>query len=120
MCVKQNRGSEVCEGDFSPELFSRLEAAFPHTEALILNGIGEPLLNPHLESFIRRAKKLMPSSGWIGFQSNGGQPRGFVNVVGLDPAGRYIYSVGNVSDFTTRQTSGESQWALQATVRYEF
>ena len=56
----------------------------------------------------------------IGFQSNGGQPRGFVNVVGHDPKGRYIYSVGNVSDFTTRQTSGESQWALQATVRYEF
>ncbi|OGT98300.1 MAG: radical SAM protein, partial [Geobacteraceae bacterium GWB2_52_12] len=71
MCVKQNRGSEVCEGDFSPELFARLESALPHVEALILNGIGEPLMNPHLESFIRRAKKLMPSTGWIGFQSNG-------------------------------------------------
>ena len=71
MCVKQNRGSEVSEGDFSPELFARLEPALPHLEALILNGIGEPLLNPHLESFIRRAKKLMPASGWIGFQSNG-------------------------------------------------
>jgi putative metalloenzyme radical SAM/SPASM domain maturase len=71
MCVKQNRGNEVREGDFSPGLFSRLEAAFPHLDALILNGIGEPLLNPHLESFIRGAKKLMPSSGWIGFQSNG-------------------------------------------------
>jgi putative metalloenzyme radical SAM/SPASM domain maturase len=71
MCVKQNRGSEVSEGDLSPELFAHLEKAFPHTEALILNGIGEPLLNPHLESYIQRAKKLMPSSGWIGFQSNG-------------------------------------------------
>lgn len=71
MCVKQNRGSEVCEGDFSPELFTRLENALPRLEALILNGIGEPLLNPHLESFIRRAKKLMPSTGWVGFQSNG-------------------------------------------------
>jgi putative metalloenzyme radical SAM/SPASM domain maturase len=71
MCVKQNRGSEIMEGDFSPELFARLEPAFPHIEALILNGIGEPLLNPHLEPFIRRAKKLMPASGWIGFQSNG-------------------------------------------------
>jgi putative metalloenzyme radical SAM/SPASM domain maturase len=71
MCVKQNRGSEVSEGDFSPEQFARLETAFPRLEALILNGIGEPLLNPHLESFIRRAKKLMPSTGWIGFQSNG-------------------------------------------------
>jgi putative metalloenzyme radical SAM/SPASM domain maturase len=71
MCVKQNRGSDVCEGDFSPELFTRLEAALPHVEALILNGIGEPLMNPYLESFIRRAKELMPASGWIGFQSNG-------------------------------------------------
>ena len=56
----------------------------------------------------------------IRFQSNGGQPRSFVNVVGLDAAGRYIYSVGNVDDFTTRQQRGESQWALQATFRYEF
>jgi putative metalloenzyme radical SAM/SPASM domain maturase len=71
MCVKQNRGSEIGDGDFSPELFARLETTFPRIEALILNGIGEPLLNPHLESFIRRAKKLMPSTGWIGFQSNG-------------------------------------------------
>ncbi len=71
MCVKQNQGSEVFEGDFSPELFARLEAALPHVDVLILNGIGEPLLNPYLESYIRRAKKLMPHSGWIGFQSNG-------------------------------------------------
>jgi putative metalloenzyme radical SAM/SPASM domain maturase len=71
MCVKQNRGSEVREGDFSPELFLRLEAVFPHLETLILNGVGEPLLNPHLESFIRRAKMLMPASGWTGFQTNG-------------------------------------------------
>ena len=71
MCVKQNRGSDLCEGDFPPELFTRLESALPHVETLILNGIGEPLMNPHLESYIRRAKELMPSSGWIGFQSNG-------------------------------------------------
>jgi putative metalloenzyme radical SAM/SPASM domain maturase len=71
MCVKQNRGSEVSEGDFTPDLFRRLEAGFPHLEALILNGIGEPLLNPHLESFIRTGKKLMPSAGWVGFQTNG-------------------------------------------------
>ena len=71
MCVKQNRGSEIGEGDFSPELFARLEPALPRLDALILNGIGEPLLNPHLESFIRSAKKVMPSTGSIGFQSNG-------------------------------------------------
>ena len=36
-----------------------------------LTASANRLLNPHLESFIRRAKKLMPASGWIGFQSNG-------------------------------------------------
>jgi len=71
MCVKQNCGSEIREGDFSPELFARLVPALPHIEVLVLNGVGEPLLNPHLEPFIRKAKTEMASSGWIGFQSNG-------------------------------------------------
>ena len=56
----------------------------------------------------------------IGFQSGGGQARSFVNVVGLDASGRYIYSVVNPTDYTTKQVRGESQWALQATFRYEF
>ena len=57
----------------------------------------------------------------IPFTANaGGQRRTFVNFAGLDATGRYIYSVGNVSDFTTRQARGESQWALQGTFRYEF
>lgn len=56
----------------------------------------------------------------ISFQSNGGQPRSFVNYVGTDANGRYIYSVGNPGDFTTRQVKGESQWAAQVTFRYEF
>lgn len=56
----------------------------------------------------------------VGFASDGGQSRSFVNYVGLDSRGRYIYSVGNPNDFTTRQVRGESQWALQATIRYEF
>lgn len=56
----------------------------------------------------------------IPFQANGGQRRGFVNFAGLDPQGRYIYSVAELGDFVTRQQRGESQWALQATLRYEF
>jgi hypothetical protein len=51
----------------------------------------------------------------IGFPSN----RSFVNFNGLDN-GRYVYSLGSVEDFTTRQLAGESQWAVQATLRYEF
>ena len=53
----------------------------------------------------------------IGFPSN----RSFVYYNGLDPAtGKYIYSVGPVEDFETRQTAGESQWAAQITLRYSF
>lgn len=71
MCVKQNQEGLIDDGDLSPALFRRLEPFFPHLEALVLNGIGEPLLHPHLEQFIRQAKALMPKDGWVGFQSNG-------------------------------------------------
>lgn len=71
MCVKQTDGCGMTEGDLTPGIFAAVEPALPHLEALILNGIGEPLLNPHLAEFIRKAKGLMPATGWIGFQSNG-------------------------------------------------
>jgi hypothetical protein len=51
----------------------------------------------------------------IGFPSN----RSFVNYGGIEN-GRYVYTVGSTEDFITRQSSGESQWAVQATLRYEF
>ncbi len=71
MCVKQTDGCEILEGDMSPETYAALEPAFPHLDALILNGIGEPLINKNLETFIRNAKSLMPANSWIGFQTNG-------------------------------------------------
>lgn len=71
MCVKQTAGCEMHEADMSQETFSALTKALPYVEALILNGIGEPLLNPHLESFISTAKSIMPKTGWVGFQTNG-------------------------------------------------
>lgn len=46
--------------------------------------------------------------------------RRFVNFNGLDANGRYIYSLGSLDDLSTKQASGESQWAIQATLRYEF
>jgi putative metalloenzyme radical SAM/SPASM domain maturase len=61
----------MTEGDLSPSLFAALEPAFPHLEALVLNGIGEPLLNPRLDEYIRRAKRLMTAGSWVGFQTNG-------------------------------------------------
>lgn len=71
MCVKQTAEGCCPEGDLTPELFARLEPVFPHLETLILNGVGEPLLHPQLEEFIRTARRSMPSDGWIGFQTNG-------------------------------------------------
>jgi hypothetical protein len=52
----------------------------------------------------------------IGFPSN----RSFVNYAGLDASGKYIYSLGSTEDYVTRQASGESQWAVQFTLRYSF
>jgi putative metalloenzyme radical SAM/SPASM domain maturase len=70
MCVKQTRESGIVDGDLLLPTFEKLKPAFPDLEALILNGVGEPLLNPHLEEFIRRAKRDLPESCWVGFQSN--------------------------------------------------
>ncbi len=71
MCVKQQDGCTLSEGDMDPELFARLAPAFPQLESLVLNGIGEPLLSPQLEDFIRLARSSMPKDSWIGFQTNG-------------------------------------------------
>lgn len=71
MCVKQTRDNGICEGDLSRQTFEALAQAFPNLEALVLSGIGEPLLHPELEHFIRAARARMPSGAWIGFQSNG-------------------------------------------------
>jgi hypothetical protein len=51
----------------------------------------------------------------IGFPSR----RSFVNFNGLEN-GAYVYSMGSLTDFTTRQAAGESQWAVQMTLKYSF
>ena len=71
MCSKQNQGSITPDGDLDLATFMSLQDAFSGLDALVLNGIGEPLLNSHLEQFIAQAKKRMPEQSWIGFQTNG-------------------------------------------------
>lgn len=57
----------------------------------------------------------------VPFSSNGGNQRGFVDYAGLDAQGRYVYAVRNkADDVTIKQQRNESQWAIQATVKYEF
>jgi putative metalloenzyme radical SAM/SPASM domain maturase len=71
MCMKQSGGSSCPDGDLSPATFALLEPALGGLDALVLNGVGEPLLSRQLEQFISRAKSLLPPHGWVGFQSNG-------------------------------------------------
>ncbi|MCD6525412.1 MAG: radical SAM/SPASM family putative metalloenzyme maturase [Desulfuromonas sp.] len=71
MCVKHAEGSTIVEGEMTAQTYSALEPAFPGLDALILNGIGEPLLHPQLVKFVEQARRQMPRDSWIGFQSNG-------------------------------------------------
>lgn len=70
ICVKRRLHRKNVEGDLSWQTFKAIEPAFPTLEALILGGSGEPLMHQDLEAFIRRAKRLMPESGWVGLQSH--------------------------------------------------
>ena len=57
----------------------------------------------------------------VGFQGAGGTARSFVDYGGLDANGKYVYIVRPaVENYDTKQAKGESQWAIQATVKYEF
>ncbi|NLA91169.1 MAG: radical SAM protein, partial [Synergistaceae bacterium] len=70
MCVKQS-GPGIPDFFMTEEIFEKLVPAFPTLETLILNGIGEPLLHPGLEGFVKKARQNMSSRAVIGFQTNG-------------------------------------------------
>jgi putative metalloenzyme radical SAM/SPASM domain maturase len=112
MCVKQNGTGGIPEGSMSMGTFERLAPVFPHLDALVLNGIGESLLHPGLESFISRARARMPERSWIGFQSNGmmltEQRAASLVDSGLD---RICLSLDTVSDESFRKirSGGEMQ-----------
>ncbi len=71
MCVKQADGCHIRDDDMSIATFERLKPLLPGARALILNGIGEPLLHPELEHMVRLARRYMPSDASVGFQTNG-------------------------------------------------
>lgn len=71
MCVKQAEGACIPESDMSMDIFRALAPAFPHIDALILNGIGEPLLTPGFSDMIRLARQSMRPDASIRFQTNG-------------------------------------------------
>ena len=75
-CVKQSAGNEIREGDMSMATFMALAPTFPHLESLVLNGIGEPLLHPLLEEFIKIAKSFHAARklGWFSVQWSAPHP----------------------------------------------
>ncbi|HWI40284.1 MAG TPA: radical SAM/SPASM family putative metalloenzyme maturase [Verrucomicrobiae bacterium] len=103
MCMKQGSGAGYLDGDLSPELFTALEPALPRLDALVLNGVGEPLLNRRLEQLIRAARSTLPPQAWIGFQSNGllltEARAGSLLIAGLD---RICLSMDGVTPSTFR------------------
>jgi putative metalloenzyme radical SAM/SPASM domain maturase len=117
MCVKQNGIGGISEGSMSPETFDALAPAFPHLDSLVLNGIGESLLHPNLETFISRARSLLPEKATVGFQSNGmlltEQRAGSLVDAGLD---RICLSLDTISDESFRfiRSGGELQGIASA------
>lgn len=77
--------------------------------------IGFDILN-----FANLLNKKWGRTDEIAFQSAGGAARSFVNYGGINPNGQYIYYVTPLEDYTTKQVKGESQWAAQLTLKYEF
>ncbi len=71
MCVKTAPGARIEERDFPMRLLPALDSCLERADALILNGVGEPLLHPDLTAMTAYARERMPESAWIGFQTNG-------------------------------------------------
>ncbi len=79
MCVKQAPGSSISNKHLDVAVFNKLLPCIPHIQALVLSGIGEPLLHPDLLWMIAKAHEQMADKrasetsekSWIGFQTNG-------------------------------------------------
>ena len=57
----------------------------------------------------------------VGFQSDGGQARSFVNFAGIDSVtGQYIYDLVSEEQLLRRDNRGESRWGLGLGFRYSF
>ena len=115
MCLKNTRKDVLTDADMTHDIFEILLPALPTAQVLVLNGIGEPLLHPRLDDFIRIAKRHMPSDSWVGFQSNGllidehraedlvetGLNRICLSIDAMDPEGfRLIRKGGELSGVT--------------------
>lgn len=74
MCARSAPGWAGGCGDMDFALFQRLDQALAHARAVVLNGMGEPLLHPDLPRMIRFVKERQPEGGWCGLQTNALRP----------------------------------------------
>ena len=120
MCPKQAPGGRDHDGDMDEAVFARLAPAFPFTETLVLNGIGESLLHPGLERMVALAKKDMPAGSSIGFQTNG-QLMTAARALSLVKAGvnRVCVSADAVApDLFSKLRAGGQQSAVESALGY--
>jgi len=71
MCARCQPGWHGGFGDMDFALFERLDGAVRHAHAVVLNGMGEPLLHPELPRMVRFVSERLPEGGWCGLQTNG-------------------------------------------------
>lgn len=71
MCVKHVPGSVISNKHLDFDTFTQIHSVLPSLDALVLNGIGEPLLHPDIQRMVSIAKENMPDDSWVGFQTNG-------------------------------------------------
>lgn len=70
MCMKQAEGCVIPDQDLPFDLFEKLAPALQQCEALVLSGIGEPLLHPRLPDMAAFARERMADEAMLGFQTN--------------------------------------------------
>ena len=71
MCMKHIAESSIGDADMSFEDFLKLKPLLGRASSIVLNGIGEPLLNPELFEMIEFAQLNMRAGTRIGIQTNG-------------------------------------------------
>lgn len=71
MCARCRPGWQGGFGDMDFAVFERLDEPIRHAQAVILNGMGEPLLHPELPRMVRFVSERLPVGGWCGLQTNG-------------------------------------------------
>lgn len=69
--MKYSKGSDVGNHDLPFQLLTNIEEVLPQLDAIVLNGIGEPLLHPDLSQIIEFCRERLRDNAWIGLQSNG-------------------------------------------------